>query len=112
MFRIYYSFMLILNRVMSVRSGHNGRMASVLAVSWVADADQREALPIPAGVLVFLHWKVLVLSFVSEHQISSEADQREVSPSRCSWTTAPPPKWTEVLFLGSFLTLAPGFMEN
>jgi len=68
--------------------------------------------PVPAGVLVFLHWKVLVLSFVSEHQISSEADQREASPSRFSWIMAPPPAWTEVLFLGSFLTLALGFIEN
>jgi hypothetical protein len=97
---------------MRVRSGHNGGPASVWWFSRLRMPTNGRPSQFPAVVLVFLHWKVLVLSFVSDHRISSGADQREASPSRFSWTTAPPPAWTEVLFLGSFLTLAPGFIRN
>jgi hypothetical protein len=44
-----------------------GPTAFLSVVFETSDADQREALGAPVGVLVFLYWKVLVLSFVSGH---------------------------------------------
>src|SRR5579863_9884081 len=110
-FRIYYSFTVILNREMSVRSGHNGGPASVLRFSGLPMPTNGRPSQFAAVVLVFLHWKVLVLSFVSDHRISIGGRPAGGKPKPILLDNCSPPAWAAVLFLGSFLTLAPGSLR-